>query len=1347
MRFMSRKYSIGLDIGVASVGWACMTSDFRIPKYNERYAIGVREFEAADTAEERRIQRGTRRRYNRRIKRIQLLQQSLEALLQQHPNFLMKTEATEKHFWRNNNQFENRSLSEVLADLGENTRKYPTIFHLRQALLSENKPFDSRLIYIVLHNLVKYRGHFLNENMEWNNSSNNETTIDLTKEYFSILTNLGYETDDLLDSNHETTLHDIIQILKSNDYTNNDKRNSIKKLIGKEFHDPITLIVGLKSDMHKLFPNSEGAAIYQSEKLKMSFADEDITEVYEKLTDEEKLVIDQANKVYQHILLNDLLDGHNSVAAAKVTSYNQFSEDLKLLKDVFNKYLGEKAYRDMFITTRKKWTQYQQTRKNNLLCTFDQFLKIHATEDKFYRDLKKTIENIIKKEQNAELQAVLDKLNNNQFLQKQKSYLNAAIPHQNNVYEAETILKNQQQFHPEITDNVIEKVRQIINFRIPYYIGPLVKKATDDDFGWAIRKDEQQHVLPWTIDEVIDRSNSAEQFINRMTSYCAYLTNEKVLPKHSLTYELFEVLNELNGIQIRRENDLPDKDFRLSEEEKLWIINNVFKKYKNVTHTILLRELRNSDHKELVLDTDTDNLKQVYGTQKENKFGSSLSSYITLSEIFNNIEEVDNDMLEELIYWITVFEDKEIIKLKIKEKYKDINDKQINRLTNLPFAGWGRLSNKLINELPADKNSGETILDIMTKDALVFMEILSIEKYNLNERITTLNLKNNESYTKIKYKDIAELQGSPALKKGIWQAILIIEELVEIFGEPEHIMIEFAREDGPNIRTKSRQKHLADLQKAISKDEKELKAFLKEHSHYEEQKYKNDRLFLYITQEGKCLYTGEPLVISRLQDYEVDHILPRSFVKDDSIDNLALVTYTANQDKGDTKMPLEIMNEEEKFQQKQHWKKLFDNKLISQSKYFKLMRESFSDQDKESFFARQLVETRQITKHVKDLLNDRFEHTEIHPVNANIVTNLRKHADVVKIRDLNNKHHAIDAALAVLVVQFIVKQYGHNFLNFNFKFQEARKKWRDMLTKYNKNFFLFSDIDKYDKFTHYSTGEILSGREFMSTLNSEIPWQTTKKIGSSESAFYKQTLHSPQVKTAKYSSDKTVHGVYDEMKNDSTYLISYKELNKKGKEIIKNDFVDLYVIEKYQLKEKGQKDLALFLASKTAKGEVVDATIHTKIEKFQMVSYEGHEFYYISSGEMHNAKQLLLPNKVIDTINKVRSNPNENNDPTMLANTFKNIANEVIKQYSEFLPDSRIDLLKNYHSEIVDAESFNHGVTELFKTTSASAARSQLFGARYVKKPKPEQLLFNHSSITGLRYRKPKSYKQDLWSQ
>ena len=1338
------KYSIGLDIGIASVGWACMTHDYRIPKFNGKYAMGVREFEAANTAEERRIQRGTRRRYNRRIKRIQLLQRTLAPLYLNDPDFFYINNEQEKHFWRNSNEFENHSLSETLTYLGENKRKYPTIYHLREALIKENKPFHPRLIYLALHHLTKFRGHFLNENMSWNSHENSNDLVSNLENYFEILKEkLDYPEVTLTDD----VLNKIVIILEDKDSTNSDKRRDIQKLLHKDYKDAISLLVGLNANAHQLFANSPQAEIYQEEKVKLDLTKDSFVESYEKLLEDEQIIVDQAHVIYQEIILKDLLGETAYVAEAKVSSYNQFRKDLTELQEIYNTYFDEATYRKMFITSSKNKTIYKNTRDEKVLCEFDQFLKVKSKyEDKFYNNLKKKLEKLVKDNhiKSEKITNVINRLDKNQFLQKQKGQMNAAIPHQNNVYEAVTILKNQQKHYPEITNEMIQRVEDIISFRIPYYVGPLVKEDNKGEFGWLKRKDNTA-ILPWNFDEVVDRSASAEEFINRMTGMCTYLLNEKVLPKHSLMYEKFEVLNELNGIQIRSEAEPKHNDYRLDSEVKAWLLENVFMNTKSVTHKRVIDALKNK-YPGIVYDPNTGEIRGIYGTQDENRFSTNLSSHIDMKQIFGKISQENYKMFEELIYWISVFEDKDIIELKVKEKYPHITNQQIKQLQAKSYAGWGRVSRKLLGEMPIDSVKKLTYLEIMENEPKVFMEILHEEKYDLKDRIAIMNQTSDKEKMKIHYRDIESLHGSPAIKKGIWQAIRIVEELVDIYGEPEHIMLEFAREDQVSKRTKSRKKQLEDIHKNISNTEKELKRFLKDQLSREEAEYKDPRLYLYITQEGKCLYSGESLKINQLHTYEVDHILPQSFVKDDSYHNLALVTKEMNQKKSGTKMPLEIINSSQKANQMRQWEKLLKHNLISRQKYSRLLKESFSDQDKESFFARQLVETRQITKHVKDLLDERFKDTEVHTVNANLVTNLRKNSGAYKIREMNNKHHAVDAAFTNLIVQFIINTYGSNFLNFNFKHQEARQKWRDMIFKYKKNFFLFEKIKESSDFKHYQTNEVLTGKEYLKLINDVMPWQTTKKIGSGEAAFYKETLYSPKVKVAKYDSPKLSKGVYDEVKTHSSYLISYKDKNKKGKEKNYSLIVDLTVIENYQTKGFTDKEKAIFLAKKVAKNEVIDAVIHQKILKYQTVINNNHKFNYVSSREMHNGKQLVLNQAILQKLYKTIDKPQDLNQE-MYQSLYKEITETIINNYSEIITDNNINKIKESVEKIDGKETFNDLLEELFKLTSASATRSTMFGGRYVKKPKIDQLKFVNESTTGLRYRKPKSYKNELWSK
>lgn len=42
-------------------------------------------------------------------------------------------------------------------------QKYPTIYHLRQALTNDGQKHDLREVYLAIHHLTKYRGHFLIE--------------------------------------------------------------------------------------------------------------------------------------------------------------------------------------------------------------------------------------------------------------------------------------------------------------------------------------------------------------------------------------------------------------------------------------------------------------------------------------------------------------------------------------------------------------------------------------------------------------------------------------------------------------------------------------------------------------------------------------------------------------------------------------------------------------------------------------------------------------------------------------------------------------------------------------------------------------------------------------------------------------------------------------------------------------------------------------------------------------------------------------------------------------------------------------------------------------------------------
>ena len=72
---MEQEYYLGLDMGTGSVGWAVTDSEYHVLRKHGKALWGVRLFESASTAEERRMFRTSRRRLDRRNWRIEILQE------------------------------------------------------------------------------------------------------------------------------------------------------------------------------------------------------------------------------------------------------------------------------------------------------------------------------------------------------------------------------------------------------------------------------------------------------------------------------------------------------------------------------------------------------------------------------------------------------------------------------------------------------------------------------------------------------------------------------------------------------------------------------------------------------------------------------------------------------------------------------------------------------------------------------------------------------------------------------------------------------------------------------------------------------------------------------------------------------------------------------------------------------------------------------------------------------------------------------------------------------------------------------------------------------------------------
>ena len=342
----------------------------------------------------------------------------------------------------------------------------------------------------------------------------------------------------------------------------------------------------------------------------------------------------------------------------------------------------------------------------------------------------------------------------------------------------------------------------------------------------------------------------------------------------------------------------------------------------------------------------------------------------------------------------------------------------MKKLNRLHYSGWGNFCAKFLTGIEGiHKDTGQqfTILQALWETNCNLMQLLS-KQYTFQNAIEECNALNAGEIKSVDYDSLVrDLYTSPANKRAIWQTIQITEEIKKVMkGAPDKIFIEMARgEEKEKKRTQSRKDRLMELYAACESDVRE---WTKELDRWNERDFNSMKLYLYYTQMGRCMYTGEPIDLDALMSgnskWDRDHIYPQSKIKDDSIDNLVLVNKTENAKKSNGLLSLEVQKKQREF-----WKELLEGGFISKKKYDRLTRNSdFSEEELAGFISRQLVETRQSSKAVAELLKRIYPDSKIVYVKASLASQFRKNnLHMLKSRRVNDYHHAKDAYLNIVV--------------------------------------------------------------------------------------------------------------------------------------------------------------------------------------------------------------------------------------------------------------------------------------------------------------------------------------------
>ena len=1175
---MKQPYSIGLDIGTNSVGWAVINEGFDLHKYKHQNMWGAHLFDEAQKAATRRSFRSSRRRLARRKCRITLLQQLFDDEIQKiDPYFYLRLSESMLHLGDKNSALE-LDANILFADHSFTDKsyreKYPTIYHLRSDLFHNPAKQDIRLVYLALHHIIKYRGNFLIEGGVDNViSSFDNQSLQAFMEFIGADDSTAQKIKAiLLDRSLSRSARklDIINLLQPS----SDKKRAVSEAVGAA--------IGLKWNANKLF---EDDSLEAKGEFSNKNYEEQRDEIAAAIGDDRYGLVETLESVYQWTIFSQFIRKDSCLSDIMIEKYDAYRQDLSDLKALFHEFLPQK-YKTFFHGDAAEFELYNNHKRNL---------------DDLYNSIKKQLGEVAKDDpryQRFEKRAELE-----EFLSRQRIRDNGAIPHQIHQYELERIIDNQAQYYPLLAQNR-DKIISIFTFKLPYYIGPL---KTGGNFAWSVKKKDGV-IYPWNFDEIIDDEASAERFIDRMRNNCTYLPDEEILPKNSLLYQEYEVRNELKNVTVNGE--------RLSPDIQNHIVDELFTKELSVTYKKLIKYLYDNQ----IYNTDS---LIISGTAKEKSFASSRKSYIDFTQkVGVAITPKNQQAIEEVIKWITLFEDKKILAKKLLKYSNIFNESQIRTILKLNYSGWGRLSRKLLDGITAHTPYGElTVIETMCSSKDNFMQIIQSDRYEFKKIIDDILSANQ--HTEITYEDIKKLAGSPGIKRALWRSVRIIDEIVDTIGyEPKLISIEMARNEDEKVRTKSRYGQLEKMYKDLYGKEYTKSDIKSQLANYKD-KLDRKKYYLYFLQNGKCAYTGEALDIENdLRDSEIDHILPRSLTKDDSLDNTVLVLRKENQRKlDDYPIAPDIQNH-----MRPIWTSLKNAKLMSQIKFQRLTSQKQLSEDRVAGFVnRQLVETRQITKHLARMLTEKYHDsaTEVFTIRAGMSSEYRHIHDLPKCREVNDLHHAKDAYLTAVLAQYIKIRYPK--LDKAFVYGEYMKFKSKKQTNMDRSSFILASMS-YD-LTNTETGEII----WQSKITHDVIDRTmkyndcliTKKTEIGDNQFYDQTIYGKNsgatMITRKANLPVDKYGGYSGRK--AAYFMAIRYLKQvRNKDVFVNEIISVPT-QIYTLEKTKPGSINEYLRNNYRQATI----LLSKIPINQKIEYDGNEQFVVGSSEVTNAKQLKLP--------------------------------------------------------------------------------------------------------------------------
>lgn len=332
---------------------------------------------------------------------------------------------------------------------------------------------------------------------------------------------------------------------------------------------------------------------------------------------------------------------------------------------------------------------------------------------------------------------------------------------------------------------------------------------------------------------------------------------------------------------------------------------------------------------------------------------------------------------------------------------------------------------------------------------------------------------------------------NPVVARSFNQARLVFNALVVKHGAPSYVHVETARD---LARSKKLRFEIQRQQETNRKRIDNIREDLRTRLGHEPSTVQLLKARLYGEQGSQCIYTGKDLNLDEIlrdeECVEIDHIWPRSKTFDNSLDNRVLVKSGANRDKGN-RIPYEFLggaNGDTRWHEFE--KRVLACRGVSAEKQRRLLSKNLEDADE--FLARNLVDTRYVTRMFANMLRERllfagdplsdeleaispddegtirwqrFQRARVRTPQGRLVDFLRGKWGLARAKDRESSdlHHALDACIIAACTPQVIQRVNNYF---------AQEEMEPNIHRFKRN----SD-GTYTQRTGEEAGEIISKAE------------------------------------------------------------------------------------------------------------------------------------------------------------------------------------------------------------------------------------------------------------------------------